>query len=742
MNKLTKLLILFILAFSSLSSQNKVEDSLVKLLKVEKNNHNRLTFLSKLVEVCDIGDNLKYSNKIIQEATNLQKKTTDTAQLKKLQIAIAKAYEYKSIYYQDNKFYNQKKAVEALEKASKIYLKLNLWDEYVRVVRTIQVIYSKKGDSYLELQTLKNALETTTKYNAKIYMAKYIHQLARFYADISDTINALNYANKGIELEKEINDPKRLAKGYLLGGEFYNKINHPKKAIILLNDALERFKLAKDTSSQIDCLIGIGESYKLLDDYTNSKKVLLDAKMLAKNLVEENNKDLAPIYELSLLEFDFNHFEEALKVQTELMKESKKRNYLGAIATGHQEFARIYFKLKDFKKAKTYAMQSLEFMRLYASLKQEVKLEEICYQSDSVLGNYGSAFSHFQKFVQLKNKLNVEEIKKESAKEQLKIKFQKEAEKQNENYIEEKKKQKTITNYISIGLFSMLIIALLVFYNLRKSQKTNKIIAKQKTEVEIQKHLIQEKQNEILESITYAKRLQQAILPPTDFINKYLNNNFILYVPKDIVAGDFYWAEIIGEHFFIASADSTGHGVPGAMVSVVCSNCLNRAIKEFKVTETGKILDKTRELVLETFEKSAEEVKDGMDISLLSINTKTKRVFWSGANNPLWYIQNNELKEIKGDKQPIGKTDYPKSFTTHQIEVKESTTFYLFTDGLADQFGGPKGKKFKYKQFEDLLISNCTKTMNEQFHQINQQFISWKGNLEQVDDICIIGIKI
>ena len=247
---------------------------------------------------------------------------------------------------------------------------------------------------------------------------------------------------------------------------------------------------------------------------------------------------------------------------------------------------------------------------------------------------------------------------------------------------------------------------------------------------------------DIIDSINYAKRLQDAILPQKKFIDQCVSQNFIYYKPKDIVAGDFYWAEKIEEKFFIAAADSTGHGVPGAMVSVVCSNALNRTIKEFKLTETGKILDKTRDLVLETFEKSASEVKDGMDISLLCIDSKNKCIFWSGANNPLWYIQDAELKEIKADKQPIGKTDFPKPFTTHEIEYKENTTYYLFTDGLADQFGGPNGKKFKYKQFSDLLIKNNNLSQKQQADIINKAFSDWKGDLEQVDDVCVIGIKL
>lgn len=304
------------------------------------------------------------------------------------------------------------------------------------------------------------------------------------------------------------------------------------------------------------------------------------------------------------------------------------------------------------------------------------------------------------------------------------------------------KQQKIIQKLILTGSGLLLIFLIFVFFSLYNSRKTNKLIEKQKELSESQKHVIEEKQNEIIESITYAKRIQEAILPPEQFINKFIPSNFIFYKPKDIVAGDFYWAEKVGDLFFIAAADSTGHGVPGAMVSVVCSNALNRAVKEFNLKETGKILDKTRELVLETFEKSSNEVKDGMDISLLCIEEKKGNVFWSGANNPLWYIQENELKEIKADKQSIGKTDNPKAFTTHQINHKQSATFYLFTDGFADQFGGEKGKKFKYKQFAELLFTNSYFPLKQQSENITKAFEDWKGDLEQVDDVCVIGIKL
>lgn len=298
------------------------------------------------------------------------------------------------------------------------------------------------------------------------------------------------------------------------------------------------------------------------------------------------------------------------------------------------------------------------------------------------------------------------------------------------------------------------LFAVLIYRSNRQKQKINNelvskniLIENQKKEVEDQKEIVEEKQKEILDSISYAKRLQQAILPPDNFITQFLPASFIYYQPKDIVAGDFYWMEVTDDKILIAAADCTGHGVPGAMVSVVCSNALNRTVKELKIAEPAKILDKVRELVIETFERSESDVKDGMDISLISINKRTSPdkktiVQWAGANNPLWYHTLSEMKEIKANKQPIGKTDHPIPFTTHTLELNTGDNIFLFTDGYADQFGGPKGKKFKYKQLSDLLSANVNKSSSQQKEILRSEFLNWKGNLEQVDDVCIIGIKL
>ncbi len=236
-----------------------------------------------------------------------------------------------------------------------------------------------------------------------------------------------------------------------------------------------------------------------------------------------------------------------------------------------------------------------------------------------------------------------------------------------------------------------------------------------------------------------------------------LEESFILYLPKAIVAGDFYWIREIGDHVYFATSDCTGHGVPGAMVSVVYSNALNRSVEEFGLTETGEILDKTADLLIETFAKNNQEVKDGMDISLFHWDRKENKFSFSGANNPLYIVrtkQRNEivnktiiqnetayLIEIKGDKQDIGWTAQRKKFQTHQLEIRPGDMVYSITDGFPDQFGGEGGKKYKHKKFKEFLIEIAEKDMNEQHHSLMLEFQRWKGNLEQVDDVCIIGYR-
>jgi serine phosphatase RsbU (regulator of sigma subunit) len=445
---------------------------------------------------------------------------------------------------------------------------------------------------------------------------------------------------------------------------------------------------------------------------------------------------------------DIGETEKALDYFSRGLRIKKTVNDYTGIAIAYQNLGELYIKQNKFNIGIDYYKQSLE----QAILSRSKQLMSFSYlllaKTYYDHGDYKIAYDNCMLYANIKDSVfnentakNLDEIesKYENEKKAILIaSLEKEKIAQNE-------KQNLIVISSVLGFLAMLVIILIVFKNYRQKKKDHSIISEQK-------NILFEKNREITDSITYAKRLQDAILPPSSLIDEKLPNSFIVFQPKDVVSGDFYWMESINDLTIFAVADCTGHGVPGAMVSVVCSNALNRAVKEFKLIEPAKVLDKVRELVIETFrtgtktgEVNIEDIKDGMDISLCVLNTKTYELEYSGANNPLWILRkgNIEIEEIKADKQPIGVyLSDKKPFTNHKVKLNTGDSIYLFSDGFADQFGGEKGKKLKYKPFKNILISIRDKSLNEQHDHLIKAFDNWKGEMEQIDDVCIMSVKI
>lgn len=280
------------------------------------------------------------------------------------------------------------------------------------------------------------------------------------------------------------------------------------------------------------------------------------------------------------------------------------------------------------------------------------------------------------------------------------------------------------------------------------NQNLEQKVVERTLEIHKQKELVEHQNKEILDSINYALRLQSAILPTRGLFTTHLNDSFVYFQPKDIVSGDFYWLTKKDDRVLAAAVDCTGHGVPGALVSMVGSGGLDRAVGEFGLRKPSDILDKLREIVIAAFESGNGEVKDGMDIALVSLHYNADRssatLQYSGANNPLWILRKGaaEIEETKADKQPIGVFDFGKPFTNHELQLQAGDCVYIFTDGYADQFGGPLGKKFRYKSLKTLLQSVAEQPMEEQRRILMETMENWKGDLQQIDDICVIGIRV
>ncbi|MDQ3192921.1 MAG: tetratricopeptide repeat protein [Bacteroidota bacterium] len=385
-----------------------------------------------------------------------------------------------------------------------------------------------------------------------------------------------------------------------------------------------------------------------------------------------------------------NELEQALSYQHKSLQIREDNNLASSAITNYIQLANLYFRQKDITKAIKYGELAVEKAGEYNLIPKLYEAHHILAEICESTGDIQKAFTHFKDYARFKEEVHSQEI-------------------------------------------SMRISQI-------SSQHEMEIMQQQKEIVRLRNVELKSALDEINESFRYAGRIQKAILPPTRQILKYLPEHFIIYKPKDIVAGDFYWLEVADDCILIAAADCTGHGVPGAMVSVVCHNALNRAVREFNLKTPGEILDKTTELVIEQFEKSDDDVKDGMDIALCCI--KGNKLQFSGANNPLWILRNGEILETKGTKQPVGKHTERKPFVTHEIELKKEDVIYLLTDGYADQFGGEKGKKYGSKKIKELVLSMGMKPMKEQELILTNNFDFWKNKLEQVDDVCVIGIKI
>ena len=319
---------------------------------------------------------------------------------------------------------------------------------------------------------------------------------------------------------------------------------------------------------------------------------------------------------------------------------------------------------------------------------------------------------------------------------------------------------RTIWAYI-FYVFSFIALIIVIIKLYTRTLKERNIVLEQtitlrtKTIVE-QKHELEHKNKEIVDSINYAQRIQKALLASDTLLNTNLKDYFVFFKPKDIVSGDFYWGtELNNNTFALVTADSTGHGVPGAIMSMLNISCLNEAVESQKLTNASDILNYTRSKIIKHLSNDGSEDggKDGMDCSLIIFDPLNKQLHIAAANNPVWIIRKQvtdvheapvyELIEIKPDKMPVGKSDRQnQSFTLHTIELQQGDTIYTLTDGFPDQFGGPNGKKFMSKKLKELLLNNVHLPIHQQKELLDLTFKNWAGDLEQVDDVCVIGVRI
>jgi len=667
----------------------------------------------------------------------------DTTKIKALSDLIAPmmAEDWKKYqYYQ----YEQLQAL--LKNNPSVKLTKALQVHLANSLNNIGYIYKNKGQLKEALDYFSLSLKIQKEIVDKKGIADVYNNIGSIYDDQGQVKEALDYFSRSLKIREGIGDKEGIATSLNNIGSIYYDQGQVKEALDYFSHSLKIEEEIGDKEGIATALNNIGYIY----ENQGQVKEALDYFIRSLKILEEigNKKGIAgSLHNIGTIYDDQGQLKEALDYFSRSLKIEKEIGNKKGIASSLKNIGSIYNAQDKLNKALVYSLKSL-------TISQEIGSPDDISQGSDLLskiyekqGKGVKALDMYKLHIIMRDSINNKETQKASAQQHAKYAYEKQKtidDAKHDKLIaiekEKKEKQQILTIAISLGLVLVVIFLLFVFNRLRITRKQKVIIQEQKEVVEIAHHELEEKNKEIIDSIIYAKRIQSAILPPAKLIKEYLKESFILYKPKDVVSGDFYWLEQKNSKVFFAAADCTGHGVPGAMVSVVCNNALNRSVREYGLTIPGEILDKTRDIVVQEFKKSEEDVKDGMDIALCSI--EGMKLQYAGAYNPLWVIRSGELIEMKANKQPIGQFDNLKLFKTYSFDLEQGDAIYIFSDGYVDQFGGEKGKKFKSKVFRELLLSIQNKTMEEQNTSIDDAFEIWKGDLDQLDDVCVIGVRV
>lgn len=708
MNFLKKIILILIqsLLFVNAYSQSEAIDSLLKRTLSQKNEDSLTSIYIELCwEYSYYGKN-EEAIKCGHKAIELAKKNKNEFNLAASQNAIASAYDEIS---------NFKKAEYYFSEALKFYRSKKKTKKISAALNNLGTVYFGESNYKKALECFYEALKLKEQLNDSLGIANCYTNLGNVYWEIDQKQKAIDLFNKSITIDRGLNNKEGLGTSLSNLAGLYSYRGEYDKAYKCYSEALKIYEEINLPEGIASCYTNMGfyfRELKKIDSSIYYYEKAIDISIKIGDQVTYANSLLA----LGEIQAENNNPKKAIQYYQQALKLLDKAQSLNSIQSVYLALANVYFDIGDYKNA-------MIMHRKYSFLKDSL----FSVENSKIFSDLKTQFEVDKKETELSAKAEAE---KEKLKEISEI---------------DKQKRNSVIIAIIIILLLLLIFSTLLFKRFKLIQKQNKIIELQKAEVEHQKHLIEEHQKEINDSISYAKRIQSSFMASENEFKYKLKDYFILFNPKDVVSGDFYWAGSLNKHLYFCVADSTGHGIPGAFMSLLNISLLNEALLSKGLTETNELLDFVRKILIIGLkpDESGQGGNDGMDCTMVRLDIDRKEIQVSGANNPLWIIRNNDLIEIQVDKMPVGrspKENIPFKSTTFQLH--ENDLIIMFTDGYADQFGGPKGKKFKYKQLNELLISNSVMPLNEQSKMLNVKFEDWKGKLEQVDDVCVIGIRI
>lgn len=708
------------LNYDSLSMADKSAlDSLLPLYHRAKHDTERLRILSILPEYTNDENVWPRYNHLLYES--VEKHLKNTSSLNAAEIKIYKkcmGQALQNLGYEEQFLKgNMDKAKEYYEKALSLQKVAGDKSGAATTLGNIGLIYNDQGDIITSLEYFLRSLKIQEEINDKNGMGYSLNNAAGAYLLQGDTAKALEYMEKSLKYREETGDKRGYA--ITLGniGNLYRRKQKTDTSVKCYFEALDIWKELGEKQGIGFCYQNIGNLY-----YLEAKQKRENGVMGADSMYEAAMTYL----QYALNAYEASNFKQGLtNVLTNIGNcYLEKNNISGAENSGKRAYAEA------------------EKMGYVEAVGNAARLLFNVYKKQN---KWKEAFTMHEMYTQMRDSIFNEETQKATFKQQTKYEYEKQqalndAENQKELAVagEGKKRQQIMTWSIAIGLFLAAIFSLIVFNRLR-------ITRKQKLLIEKQKKIVDQKNKHITDSINYAKRIQDSILPSEEEFIKSFSDHFIFFQPRDIVSGDFYWMSSFNGKTILACADCTGHGVPGAFMSMIGNTLLNEIVNEKGVFQPAEILQHLNEGIVHALHQDAGSSQDdGMDISVCSFDKTNNKFAFAGANRSCFIAADDYIEEIKGDIFSIGgafgKRDV--SFSQKEIEVKKNASMFLFTDGYADQPGGEKRKKFQEKNLQELLASIQEKPMKEQREILNKKITDWKAGHSQLDDMLVMGIKL
>lgn len=686
---------------------------------------------------------------------------------------------YQDLCYELSRFGDYTKANDYCDKSIEIAREIDFKKGVAQVLNTYGVIHYHNSELDSALMKYDVAVEYCKEHEVYDVLGITYLNISNIYSERSDFPTTLEYLYQARNIFDKKFDPDKMG-GILVNiGIVYFYMNNLDTALIYYQSAEKIYDSLQSDANLSYCYMNIGAVYayqdKLIESIKYFKKSLaLKIKMADKNGMCLAYQNIAEMYAGicqypldSIMMIDgIEYFKYEGDLKTQLLDTAK--NYLQIsvglakeinnkfnLLSGLTTLASIYNSEGNTQKA-IEAMMEGKRMAIELQVPQsEMDAYEHLYELYNGLAKYDSALKYFKKATILKDSIFSQQRQKDIGKIEAKYDYDKQ--RAIENAVFEKqlaidqanlRRQKLMQGFLVIIIIFILGFVYFIYQALQRSKK-------QQTEIASQKDIIEKKNLEILSSIRYASRIQSALLKEEEHITPELPEHFIFFQPRDIVSGDFYWSVKQDNFWYLAVADCTGHGVPGAFLTMLGTAYLNEIVSSDHLKSPAKILEELREKVVNQLSQSenVDDSKDGMDITLICLDLKTGMAKWAGANNPIYIVRpingtsesnfqnsSHELIEYKGDKQPIGFHEVQKDFTLHEFELKKGDMFYLISDGFPDQFGGPNNKKYRYKPFKNLLLNISKLKIEDQKKSVEKEFEDWKGNHEQLDDVCVIGV--